>query len=107
MSVLLAMLLYGTPPSSFSLRTDESVSVVLHQKPTGGASQKGKKPEASSLQNRLDRQNLLFKEQAASDATPTSGQKKSLLGDFSLAGSARQNAIDRRFRSRLAAISSD
>ena len=107
MSVLLAMLLYGTPSSSFSLGTDESVSVVLHQTPTGEASQKGKKLEASSLQNRLDRQNLLFKEQAASDAAPTSGKKKSLLGDFSLAGSARQNAIDRGFRSRLATISSD
>ncbi len=107
MSVLLAMLLYGTPSSSFSLRTDESASIVLHQTPTGGASQKGKKLEASSLQNRLDRQNLLFKEQAASDAAPTSGKKKSLLGDFSLAGSARQNAIDRGFRSRLATISSD
>jgi uncharacterized protein (DUF885 family) len=98
MSVLLAMLLYGTPSSA---------SIVLHQTPTGGASQKGKKLEASSLQNRLDRQNLLFKEQAASDAAPTSGKKKSLLGDFSLAGSARQNAIDRGFRSRLATISSD
>jgi uncharacterized protein (DUF885 family) len=107
MSVLLAMLLYGTPSPSFSLRTDESVSVVRHQTPTGGASQKGKKLEASSLQNRLDRQNLLFKEQAASDAAPTSRKKKSLLGDFSLAGRARQNAIDRGFRSRLATISSD
>jgi uncharacterized protein (DUF885 family) len=107
MSMLLAMLLYGTPVSSFSIRTDESVSVVLHQKPTGGASQKGKKLEASSLQNRLDRQNLLFKEQAASDAAPTSVQKKSLLGDFSITASARQNAIDLGFRSRLAAISSD
>ncbi len=52
-------------------------------------------------------QNQLFKEQAASDATPSSGEKRSLLGDFSLAASARQNAIDRGFRTRLAAISPD
>jgi uncharacterized protein (DUF885 family) len=107
MSMLLAMLLYGTPMSSFSIRTDESVSAVLHQKPTGGASQKGKKLEASSLQSRLDRQNQLFKEQAAADAAPASGEKKSLLGDFSLAASARQDAVDRGFHSRLAAISPD
>ena len=52
-------------------------------------------------------QNQLFKEQAASDTTPSSGEKRSLLGDFSLAASARQNAIDRGFRTRLAAISPD
>jgi uncharacterized protein (DUF885 family) len=105
--MLLAMLLYGTSVSSFSIRTDESVSVVLHQKPTGGASQKGMKLEASSLQSSLDRQNELFKEQAAADAASSSREKKSLLGDFSLASSARQDAVDRGFRTRLAAISPD
>ena len=61
----------------------------------------------SSLQSRLDLQNQLFKEQAASDAAPTSGERKSLLGDFSLAASARQDAINRKFRTQLAAISPD
>ena len=107
MSLLLALLLYGPPVSSFSIRTDESVSVVLPQKPTGGASRKGKKLEAFSLQSRLDLQNQLFKEQAAADAAPSSGEKKSLIGDFSLAARARQDAVDRGFHARLAAISPD
>ena len=117
MSLLLAMLLYSMPASSSSVRTNESLSVLhysnlltiapLDQETTSGASLTGQELEASSLQSRLDRQNQLFKEQAASDAAPSSGEKKSLLGDFSLAASARQDAIDRGFRIRLAAISSD
>jgi uncharacterized protein (DUF885 family) len=117
MSLLLAMLLYPMPASSSIARTNQALSVLVHRnlltvaplypKTTSGASSAGQELEASSPQNRLDRQNLLFKEQAASDAAPTSGQKKSLLGDFSITASARQNAIDRGFRSRLAAISSD
>ncbi len=71
------------------------------------ASPAGQEVQASSLQSRLDRHNQLFKEQAASDAVPSVGEKKSFLGDFSLAASARQDAIDRGFRTRLAAISSD
>ena len=114
MSLLLAMLLYPMPASSSIVRTNESLSVLLHsnlltiaplyQETTSRA---GQALEASSLQSRLERQNQLFKEQAASDAAPSSGEKKSLLGDFSLAASARQDAIDRGFRTRLAAISSD
>ncbi len=79
----------------------------VDQQTISGASPAGQEVQASSLQSRLDRQNQLFKEQAASDAAPSSGEKKSLLGDFSLAASARQVAIDRGFRTRLAAISSD
>jgi uncharacterized protein (DUF885 family) len=117
MSLLLAMLLYPMPASSSIVRTNQALSVLLHsnlltvaplyQKTTSGASPAGQELEASSLQSRLNRQNQLFKEQAASDAAPSSGEKKSLLGDFSLAASARQDAIDRGFRTRLAAISSD
>jgi uncharacterized protein (DUF885 family) len=117
MSLLLAMLLYPMPASSSIVRTNQELSVMLHsnlrtvaplyQETTSGASPAGQELEASSLQSRLDRQNQLFKEQAASDAAPSSGEKKSLLGDFSLAASARQDAIDRGFRTRLAAISSD
>jgi uncharacterized protein (DUF885 family) len=117
MSLLLAMLLYPMPASSSIVRTNQALSVLLHsnlltvaplyQETTSGASPTGQEPEASSLQSRLDRQNQLFKEQAASDAAPSSGEKKSLLGDFSLAASARQDAIDRGFHTRLAAISSD
>jgi uncharacterized protein (DUF885 family) len=117
MSLLLAMLLYPMPASSSIARTNQALSVMLHsnlltvaplyQKTTSGASPAGQELGASSLQSRLDRQNQLFKEQAASDAAPSSGEKKSLLGDFSLAASARQDAIDRGFRTRLAAISSD
>jgi uncharacterized protein (DUF885 family) len=117
MSLLLAMLLYPMPASSSIARTNESLSVLLHsnlltiaplyQETTSGASPTRQELEASSLQSRLERQNQLFKEQAASDADPSSGEKKSLLGDFSLAASARQDAIDREFRTRLAAISSD
>jgi uncharacterized protein (DUF885 family) len=117
MSLLLAMLLYPMPASSSIVRTNQALSVMLHsnlltvaplyQKTTSGASPAGQELGASSLQSRLDRQNQLFKEQAASDAAPSSGEKKSLLGDFSLAASARQDAIDRGFRTRLAAISSD
>jgi uncharacterized protein (DUF885 family) len=117
MSLLLAMLLYPMPASSSIVRTNQALSVMLHsnllpvaplyQETTSGASPAGQELEASSLQSRLDRQNQLFKEQAASDAAPSSGEKKSLLGDFSLAASARQDAIDRGFRTRLAAISSD
>ena len=117
MSLLLAMLLYPMPASSSIVRTNQALSVMLHsnllpvaplyQETTSGASPAGQELEASSLQSRLDRQNQFFKEQAASDAAPSSGEKKSLLGDFSLAASARQDAIDRGFRTRLAAISSD
>jgi uncharacterized protein (DUF885 family) len=117
MSLLLAMLLYPMLASSSIVRTNQALSVPVHhnlltvaplyQKTTTGASSAGQELEASSPQSRLDRQNQLFKEQAASDAAPSSGEKKSLLGDFSLAGSARQDAIDRAFRTRLAAISSD
>ncbi len=117
MSLLLAMLLYPIPASSSIVRTNESLSVLLHsnlvtiappyQEATSGTGPTGQELEASSLQSRLERQNELFKEQAASDAAPSSGEKKSLLGDFSLAASARQDAIDRGFRTRLAAISSD
>jgi uncharacterized protein (DUF885 family) len=80
---------------------------ALHQEKPSGGSPAGQNLEASSVQSRLDRQNQLFKEQAAADAAPSSGKKKSLLGDFSLAASARQDAVDRGFRTRLAAISPD
>jgi uncharacterized protein (DUF885 family) len=106
MSLLLAMLLYPMPASSSIVRTNQSLSVRLHTDVLT-STQRPAKLEASSLQSRLDRQNELFKEQFASDAAPSSGEKKSLLGDFSLAASARQDAIDRGFRTRLAAISSD
>ena len=115
MSLLLAaMLLYPYPAPSSIVRTDQAVSVMLHsnlltaaplhQKVTSGT---GQEAEESPLQSRLERQNQLFKEQAASDAAPSAGEKKSILGDFSLAASARQDAINRGFRIRLAAISSD
>ena len=117
MSLLLtAMLLYPPRVPSSIVQTNQ-VSVLphsnaltaapLYQNMTSGASPAAQELEASSLQGRLDRQNRLFKEQAASDAVPGSGEKTSLLGDFSLAASARQDAIDRGFRTRLAAISSD
>jgi uncharacterized protein (DUF885 family) len=117
MSLLLIMLLYpmsgpssmlGTNPSR-SVRQNSAVLTVaqVYQQTSSGASPAGQEVQASSLQGRLDRQNQLFKEQAASDAAPGSGEKKSLLGDFSLAASARQDVIDRGFRKRLAAISSD
>ena len=115
MSLLLAMLLYPMPASSPVMRTNQAPSVLLHrsfftsasvdQRTTSEASPAAKEPEASSLQSRLDLQNQLFKEQAASDAAPSSGERKSLLGDFSLAASARQDAINRKFRTQLAAIS--
>ena len=109
------MLLYPMPASSPVMRTNQAPSVLLHwsfftsasvdQRTTSEASPAAKEPEASSLQSRLDLQNQLFKEQAASDAAPSSGERKSLLGDFSLAASARQDAINRKFRTQLAAIS--
>jgi uncharacterized protein (DUF885 family) len=117
MSLLLIMLLYPMSAPSLILGTNPSLSVrqntnvltvaPVYQQTISGASPAGQEVQASSLQSRLDRQNQLFKEQAASDEAPSSGEKKSLLGDFSLAASARQDAIDRRFRTRLAAISSD
>ena len=118
MSLLLAtMLLYSPPAPSSMVRTNPAVSVLLHgnlltvaplyQEMTSGISPAGQELEASSLQSRLERQNQLFKEQAASDAAPSTGEKKSLLGEFSLHASARQDAINRGFRTRLAAISSD
>jgi uncharacterized protein (DUF885 family) len=117
MSLLLIMLLYpmsgpssilGTNPSR-SVRQNSAVLSVapVYQQTSSGASPAGQEVQASSIQSRLDRQNQLFKEQAASDTAPGSGEKKSLLGDFSLAASARQDEIDRGFRIRLAAISSD
>jgi hypothetical protein len=82
MSLLLAMLLYPMPASSSIVRTNQALSVLLHsnlltvaplyQKTTSGASPAGQELEASSLQSRLNRQNQLFKEQAASDAAPSS-----------------------------------
>jgi uncharacterized protein (DUF885 family) len=117
MSLLLLMLLYQMPASSSIVRTNQALSVPVHrtlltvaplyEKTTSGASSGGQGLDSSSLQSRLDRQNQIFKEQAASDAAPRSGEKKSLLGDFSLAAKARQDAIDRGFLTRLAAISSD
>jgi uncharacterized protein (DUF885 family) len=117
MCLLFAMLLYPMPASSSIVRTNQALSVLVHrnlltvallyQKTTSGATSAGQELEASSIKSRLARQNQLFEEQAASDAAPSSGKKKSLLDDFSLAASARQDAIDRGFRSRLAAISSD
>jgi uncharacterized protein (DUF885 family) len=117
MSLLLIMLLYPMSAPSSILGTNPSLSVrrnanvltlaPVYQQTMSGASPAGQEVQASSLQNRLDRQNQLFKEQAASDNAPSSGENKSLLGDFSLAASARQDAIDRGFRIRLAAISSD
>jgi uncharacterized protein (DUF885 family) len=117
MSLLLIMLLYPMSAPSSILGTNPLLSVgrnanvltaaPVYQQTISGASPAGQEVQASSLQSRLDRQNQLFKEQAASDAAPSSGEKKSLLGDFSLAASARQDAIDRGFRTRLAAISSD
>jgi uncharacterized protein (DUF885 family) len=117
MSLLLAMLLYPMSAPSSIVGTNPSLLVKLninvltvaplYQETISGARPAEQKLDASSLQSRLERQNELFKEQAASDAAPSFGEKKSLLGDFSLAASARQDAIDRRFRTRLAAISSD
>ena len=112
MSLLLVMLLYPIPTSSSVVRINQIPSALLRSNSLASASvdqrTSGATPsEASSLQSRLDMQNQLFKEQAASDATPSSGEKRSLLGDFSLAASARQNAIDLGFRTRLAAISPD
>ena len=118
MSLLLAaMLLYSLPTSSSIVRTNHALSVLLqrnpltiappYQKTTSEANPAGQELASSSLQCRLDRQNQIFKEQAASDAAPSAGEKKSLIGDFSLAASARQDAINRGFRTRLAAISSD
>ncbi len=117
MSLLLIMLLYPMSAPSSILGTNPLLSVgrnanvltaaPVYQQTISGASPAGQEVQASSLQSRLDRQNQLFKEEAASDAAPSSGEKKSLLGDFSLAASARQDAIDRGFRTRLAAISSD
>jgi uncharacterized protein (DUF885 family) len=115
MFLLLAMLLYPVLASSSIVRTNQSLSVRLHtdvlnSRPLSYETISGARPaeqDSSSLQNRLERQNQLFKEQAASDNAPSSGESKSLLGDFSLAASARQDAIDRGFRTRLANISSD
>ncbi len=112
MSLLLVMLLYPMPTSSSVVRINQVPSALLRSNSLASASvdqrTSGATPsEASSLQSRLYLQNQLFKEQAASDATPSSGEKRSLLGDFSLAASVRQNAIDRGFRTRLAAISPD
>ncbi len=117
MSLLLAMLLYPMSAPSSIVGTNPSLSVKLninvltvaplYQETISGARPAEQKLDASSLQNRLERQNELFKQQSASDATPSSGEKKSLLGDFSLDESSRQDAIDRGFRTRLAAISSD
>jgi uncharacterized protein (DUF885 family) len=118
MSLLLAaLLLYPMPASSSTVRTNQARSVLPHSnllsfatldwEISSEASPAAQELQASSLQGRLDRQNQLFKEQAASDAAPSSREKKSLLGDFSLAASARQDAVDRRFRTQLALISSD
>ena len=78
MSLLLtAMLLYPPRVPSSIVQTNQ-VSVLPHsnaltaappyQNMTSGASPAAQGLEASSLQGRLDRQNRLFKEQAASDA---------------------------------------
>ena len=57
----------------------------------------------TSTQTRIEQQNTLFREQAASDEN--AGTSTSLLGDYSLRESARQNGVDRDFRWRLALIS--
>jgi uncharacterized protein (DUF885 family) len=117
MSLLLAMLLSSTPASSSEVRTNGSLTVLVetsvltiappYQDASSGVNPRGQELETPSLQSRLERQNQLFEEKAVSDADPSSGGEKSVLGDFSLAASARQDAIDREFRTRLAAISSD
>ncbi|MGI4801404.1 MAG: DUF885 family protein, partial [Janthinobacterium lividum] len=69
----------------------------------------------ASTRSRLDAQNLLFAQQYDDDmkASPESEtavgdlQDNALLDDYSLAASARQNFVDRAYRARLAAISSD
>lgn len=117
MSLLFAMLLFSTSAPSSGVRANGSLSSAAHSSfPTiavryedasGRVGSAGQDLEATSIKSRLERQNQLFEEQSASDADPSSGGKKSLLGDFSLAASARQNTIDRKFRTRLALISSD
>jgi uncharacterized protein (DUF885 family) len=57
------------------------------------------------LQSRREQQTALFKEKADSDAKSATADGKSLLGDYSLAESERQNAVDRAFREKLAAVS--
>jgi hypothetical protein len=92
MSLLLAILLYRMSAPFSIVGTNQSLAVSLHtnvltvapvyQVTISGAGPAEQKLDASSLQSRLDRQNELFKEQFASDAAPSSGEKKSLLGDF-------------------------
>ena len=77
-------------------------SVTLLPLAVGPAKSAG--PVVSSVQARIERQNRLFKDQNASDEH--AGKEKSMLGDFSLEESARENTLDKSFRDRLAAISS-
>lgn len=110
MSILLAVLLYPMSMSSFFVQPSQQ---PLDTVPASGRVASSKPAQVtgrkslSRLQSRLDLQNQLFKEQAASDATPSATKGKSLLGDFSLAESRRQNLVDRGFRERLTAISTD
>jgi uncharacterized protein (DUF885 family) len=69
----------------------------------------------TSVADRLAAQNALFKEQYEDDlrASPESESARgeyrdnTLLDDYSLAASAKQNAIDLSYRAKLAAISTD
>jgi hypothetical protein len=80
MSLLLAMLLYPMSAPSSILGTNPLLSVrqntnVLTVAPVylqtmSGASPAGQEVRAPSLESRLDLQNQLFKEQAASDTAP-------------------------------------
>jgi uncharacterized protein (DUF885 family) len=77
------------------------VSVSLHQ--------------VSSVEARLAAQNALFKQQfeddrKASPESETAGgdyQDNATLDDYSIAASIKQNAVDRAYRAKLAAISTE
>ena len=70
---------------------------------------------AESVAARLATQNALFKEQFEDDmrASPESETARgdyrdnAMLDDYSLAASAKQNAVDRVYRAKLAAISTE
>jgi hypothetical protein len=90
MSLLLIMLLYPMSAPSSILGTNPLLSVgrnanvltaaPVYQQTISGASPAGQEVQASSLQSRLDRQNQLFKEQAASDTLPTENPRIARAG---------------------------
>ncbi len=79
MSLLLAMLYPMSAPSSIlgtnpllSVRQNTNVLTVapVYLQTMSGSSPAGQEVQAPSLQSRVDLQNQLFKEQAASDTAP-------------------------------------